>query len=170
MWKNKESYAVEDGLEGLTEKESLLNWPLIGTLLLRKCLGMMVNGDSKWVRLDYEASSLYSVIADGQYRETSAGRATWMSLITGSSLQPHCNQEGFNLGNNNIFLGRIGLCANNEYNCYSCDSWIGFGVYYEGCSTKRYQTCGNQAVCGVYRVVNIPAFGYLSGSSFVYKY
>ena len=44
-----------------------------------------------------EASSLYSLIADGQYRETSLGRDTWKSLIgSEASLQLNCNTEGFN--------------------------------------------------------------------------
>ncbi|CAB4020140.1 Hypothetical predicted protein, partial [Paramuricea clavata] len=62
-WTNRESYAVEDGLEGLTEKESKLPsyW---NTPFKKICLGMTVNGDRKWMMLDYEASSLYSVIAD----------------------------------------------------------------------------------------------------------
>jgi hypothetical protein len=86
LWTNKESYAVEDGLEGLPEKESKLAsyW---NTPFKKICLGMTVNGSRKWMMLDYEASSLYSVIADGQYQSTTAGRPAWKSLIADSSLQ-----------------------------------------------------------------------------------
>ena len=69
-WTNKEGYAVEDGHKGLTEKESKLA-PYWNTPFKKICLGMTVNGDRKWMVLDYEASSLYSVIADGKDRFTS---------------------------------------------------------------------------------------------------
>ena len=58
-WTNKEGYAVEDGHKGLTEKESKLA-PYWNTPFKKICLGMTVNGDRKWMVLDYEASSLYS--------------------------------------------------------------------------------------------------------------
>ena len=44
------------------------------------------------------AVSLYSLIADGQYRPTSLGRNMWKTLIgTQASLQLNCNKEGFNI-------------------------------------------------------------------------
>ena len=158
LWTNKESYAVEDGLEGLTEKESKLAsyW---NTPFKKICLGMTVNGDRKWMMLDYEASSLYSVIADGQYRSTSAGKNTWMSVMAGSSLQRNCNREGFNI-QFTLTNARLGFVANNQDDCETCDSWIGFGIYAITCDTI-YQACGNRAVCAVDRVVNIAAFGYI---------
>ena len=120
---------------------------------------MTVKGDRKWMRLDYEASSLYSVIADGQYRNTSAGQAAWKSLIAGSSLQPNCNQEGFNFGKGGL-SGRLGLGANNEDDCDSCDSWIGFGVRITYCNVEA--ACGNYQPCfGDPDVLNYPAFGYI---------
>jgi hypothetical protein len=143
-WTDKESYAVEDGLEGLTEKESKLAsyWK---TPFTKICLGMTVNGETKWMALDYEASSLHSLIADGNYRATTAGRAAWKSLIADSSLQPNCNKEGFG-----IFHGvnlRLGYLANNQNACGMSDSCIGFGIYYEACYMKPNITCGNIAQC-----------------------
>jgi hypothetical protein len=38
---------------------------------------MTVNGDRKWMMLDYEATSLYNLMEDGQYRKTTAGRPAW---------------------------------------------------------------------------------------------
>ena len=150
----------------MAEKESKLAsyW---NTPFTKICLGMRANGDSKWMMLDYKASSLYSVIADGQYSSTSSGRAAWMSLITNSSLQRHCNQEGFNIritwGSGDMLSTRLGLVANNEVNCETCDSWIGFGVHYKGCSSEHDLACGNGAPCveHVDRVANIAAFGYI---------
>ena len=146
MWTNKESYAVEDGLEGLTEKESKLAsyW---NTPFKKICLGMTFNGSRKWMMLDYEASSLYSLIADEKYRKTSAGRNTWKSLIAGSSLQPHCNKEGFGLFYPNDISMRLGYLANNQNDCKSCDSCIGFGISYKACRRNTKITCGNIAWC-----------------------
>ena len=163
MWTNKESYAVEDGLEGLTEKESKLAsyW---NTPFKKICLGMSVHGSRKWMMLDYDASSLYSVIADGQCRGTSAGRATWLSLIAGSSLQANCNYEGFNINlrADNLPLHtylRLGLAGNNENECQTPDSWFGFGTeyYYKG-HKKRNLACGNRAF---HTDIDLPAFGYI---------
>ena len=163
MWTNKESYAVEDGLEGLTEKESKLAsyW---STPFKKICLGMTVNDETKWMMLDYEASSLYSVIADGNYRNTSAGRAAWKSLIARSSLQPYCNEEGFGIFYQNEIQIRLGYLANNQDQCPQSDSCIGFGIFYSACSnTKPNITCGNIAQCGSNdngRKLT-PAFGYI---------
>ena len=123
---------------------------------------MRVDGDKKWIMLDYDASSLYSVIADGQYHNTSAGRATWLSLIAGSSLQANCNYEGFNINLTrvdpplHVYL-RLGLVGNDQNHCKSPNSWIGFGA--EQVSNEIKQACGNR----VFRKnhVNLPAFGYI---------
>ena len=146
LWTNKESYAVEDGLEGLTEKESKLAsyW---NTPFKKICLGMTANGDRKWMMLDYGASSLYSVIADGQYRSTTAGRAGWKSLIADSSLQPHCNKEGFGIFYENEVRIRLGYLANNQERCPQSDSCIGFGISYKACYIQPNMTCGNIAKC-----------------------
>jgi hypothetical protein len=103
---------------------------------------------------------MYSVIADGQYRNTTAGKDTWMSVIAGSSLQPNCNHEGFNIQFPYI-NARLGFVANNQNDCESCNSWIGFGIYASACTDTICQACGNGAACAVDRVVDIPAFGYI---------
>jgi hypothetical protein len=145
LWTNKESYAVEDGLEGQTEKESKLAsyW---NTPFKKICLGMTVNGDRKWMMLDYNASSLYNVIAGGQYRSTTAGRPAWKSLIAGSSLQAYCNEEGFSIAYD-AFKVRIGYYANNDNSCTWADSCIGFGITYTACYITSNITCGNIAQC-----------------------
>ena len=58
---------------------------------------MKVGHQKKFVVLFKQASSLHSLISDGLYRPTSLGRNRWKSLIgSEASLQPNCNQEGFN--------------------------------------------------------------------------
>ena len=89
---------------------------------------------------------MYSLIADGQYRSTTLGRDMWKSLIgSEASLQIYCNKEGFNAfgGEPHFFSkARIGIISNNEDNCASCDSRIGFGT-----TGYPYKTnsCGNEA-------------------------
>ena len=127
---------------------------------------MRVDGDKKWIMLDYDASSLYSVIADGQYHNTSAGRATWLSLIAGSSLQTNCNYEGFNINLTrvdpplHVYL-RLGLVGNNQNHCISPNSWIGFGAkkVNNKYDNERNQACGNFVFYT--NSVDLPAFGYI---------
>lgn len=58
---------------------------------------MKIDEKINFIVIDKQASSLYSLIADGKYRNTSLGRATWKTLIgNGASLQNNCNREGFN--------------------------------------------------------------------------
>ena len=83
--------------------------------------------------VNYTATTLYSVIADGDYRKTNVGRAEWMSLINGASLQDNCKKEGFNFQCSNTKpnhgrKSRIGILGNNQDDCNSCDSVIGFGI------------------------------------------
>ena len=93
---------------------------------------------------------MYSLIADGQYRQTSLGRDTWKSLIgSEASLQGKCNREGFNANSNKQDEGkdkskaRIGFLGNNEDDCNTCDSRIGFGT---GGLHDNNNTCGNEAM------------------------
>ncbi|XP_028414191.1 uncharacterized skeletal organic matrix protein 5-like [Dendronephthya gigantea] len=164
LWTNKESYAVEDGLEGLTEKESKLAsyW---NTPFKKICLGMTVNGDRRWMVIEYKAHSLYNLIADGQYRNTSAEKSIWKSLIADSSLQENCNLQGFNIlneispwhGPHFDIKARIGLIANNQDDCKSPDSWIGFGVSHHGFHQKVNLACGEYNRW----LENILTFGYI---------
>ena len=88
------------------------------------------------------ANSLYSLIADGKYRPTSVGRDTWKSLIgPQASLQRNCNREGFNVATN--IKARIGILSNQENDCQSCDSKIGFGLLGHPDDSN---TCGNEAI------------------------
>ena len=86
LWTNKEAYNPSAGQTGFDDKETKLNtyW---GVPVKHLCLGMKYGGVLKWILLTYSGSSLHALIADGVYRSTSLGKNTWMSLITGSSLQ-----------------------------------------------------------------------------------
>ncbi len=134
---------------------------------------MKVNNVTKWIVIQHEASSLFNVIADGKFSETNAGKEVWKSLIDGSALQENCNKEGFNVQvKNNAYEVayvnvRVGLVANNQKNCYSVDSTIGFGTSVRGCGAcrddgkVRNTTCGNISFCGKINNTNTAAFGYI---------
>ena len=106
---------------------------------------MKTGEQDNFIAINKSASSLYSLIADGNYRATSLGRNTWKKLIgSRASLQRNCNKEGFNaVGENHSHSkARIGYIANQENDCRTCDSRIGFGT---GGYHDDSNTCGNQA-------------------------
>ena len=107
---------------------------------------MKINDNQpKFIVINQQANSLYSLIADGQYRNTSLGRDTWKSLIgSKASLQYNCNKEGFNAvgDSSDHSKARIGIISNHEDNCASCDSRIGFGT---GGYPEKNSSCGNEA-------------------------
>ena len=106
---------------------------------------MKIGEQENFTAINKSASSLYSLIADGKYRATSLGRNTWKKLIgSRASLQRNCNKEGFNaVGEDHSHSkARIGYIANQENNCGTCDSRIGFGT---GGYHDDSNTCGNQA-------------------------
>ncbi|CAB3985911.1 Hypothetical predicted protein [Paramuricea clavata] len=80
FWTNRETYAVENGLEGLNENQAKLAsyW---NTPFNKICLGMKVNGATKWIALNYTTNSLHSVIEDGTFEGTTFGKEAWKSLI-----------------------------------------------------------------------------------------
>ena len=110
---------------------------------------MKIGQQINFIVINEQANSLYSLIADGQYRDTSLGRNTWKTLIgSEATLQPDCNKEGFNAahGNHaNSAKARIGILGNEQNNCNSCDSSIGFGT---GGRPDDGSTCGNGASSG----------------------
>ena len=107
---------------------------------------MKIGHQKHFIVINKQANSLYSLIADGQYRNTSMGRDTWKTLIgSQASLQLNCNREGFNLDEIFIAKARIGILGNNENDCVSCDSRIGFGT---GGYPDNGNTCGNEALHG----------------------
>ena len=105
--------------------------------------------EKHFILIHRTADSLFSLIADGQYRNTTLGRETWKSpLGSEGSLQLNCNMEEFNVfGGSCGAKARIGIIANNEIGCGSCpDSTIGFGI--GGDLAVSNSTCGNAAAYG----------------------
>ena len=127
-----ETYNQEGGETVFDTQETKLEtyW---NTNFSKICLGMKIHGEenTNFVLINKTANSLYSLIAEGQYHDTSLGRDPWKTLISlEASLQHKCNKEGFNIvcEGPNSSTARIGFVANNENDCQLCDSRIGFGT------------------------------------------
>lgn len=138
FWSNKLSYKPSGGLTGFDDQETKL--PTYWTTAFSEiCLGMRKGKEEvRFIVISEKADSLHSLIADGTFRSTSMTRSKWVSLMQGRLyLQPNCNLEGFNVHRGNSRKVRIGILGNNENNCASCDSSMGFGL-----STGK--TCGDQ--------------------------
>ena len=129
-WSNYKEFNIAGGETRFDGQESKLPtyW---NTSFSKICLGMKIDQQLKFIVIHKQADSLYSLIADGQYRNTSLGRDKWKELIgSQGSLQYDCNKETFNVVCSHIQTSkaRIGIVSNNENKCDSCDSRIGFGT------------------------------------------
>ena len=148
-WTDKNEYNIAGGKTGFDAQETKLPsyW---NTSFSQICLGMKVGQQQpRFAVINKTADSLYSLIADGQYRSTSLGRDTWKTLIgSGAYLQDNCNSEGFNAPSHSGShrKSRIGILGNNENDCNTCDSLIGFGNHLGN-------TCGDGSV--------VKAIGYI---------
>ena len=144
FWSDRNGYNLAGGTSGFDFQETKLPtyW---GTPFSKICLGMKIGHQINFIVINKHANSLYSLIADGQYRATSLGRNTWKTLIgSQASLQLNCNKEGFNFmcRDKNASKARIGFVANDNNNCAACNSRIGLGA---GGYFDDSNTCGNQA-------------------------
>lgn len=121
---------------------------------------MSHNGDRRWLKLDYNASSLYSVFADGEYKPTAFGKNAWKSLIADSSLQSTCHKEGFNIPYNEAVGGglRIGIYADDKLNCPSPNSWIGCGLVFKVTACQHFASAAQNPDNGAR---NLKTFGYI---------
>ena len=147
LWRNRDDFNLKGGKALFDNHETKLPtyW---NTSFSKICLGMKIGDQTRFIVLSKRANSLYSLIADGNYSATSLGRDTWKSLIGSSaSLQPKCNMEGFNCKSDKKYCGkaRIGFLGNDEDNCASSESRIGFGI---GGIHDLSNTCGNEASFG----------------------
>jgi len=144
LWSNKETFNLAGGETGFDTQETKLPtyW---NTSFSKICLGMKIGQQLKFVVINKHADSLHSLITDGQYRATSLGRNTWKTLIgSQASLQTNCSMEGFNARCRfrRASKARIGILGNQQDDCGSCNSRIGFGT---GGDRDDSNTCGNQA-------------------------
>jgi hypothetical protein len=122
-------------------------------------IGAKVGTTTNYLVLPAVATSLHGLVSGGTYVATKAGRAAWKGLMTGSSLQLNCNQEGFNTQVGGWMTCRMGIIANQENDCNSPDSFLGVG-----CAAGTSFTSGNYASSSWSPDnggVNFPAFAYI---------
>ena len=161
-WNNTKEYNLTGGETGFDSQQTKLPsyW---NTPFSKICLGMKTNQQINFIVINKNANSLYSLIADGSYRATSLRRDTWKTLFGSlGSLQNNCNEEGFNTIcglSSEPSRARIGINSNDQTDCNSCDSRIGFG-------TAGYpddsNTCGNAATASPDNGnKNIKSMGYI---------
>ena len=143
-------YNTSAGMTGFDGLETMLPtyW---NTSFSKICLGMKNGEQINFIVINKTATSLYSLIADGKFRPTSLGRNKWKMLLgVNASLQRNCNKEGFNpactgWSASNNARARIGILGNEQNDCVTCDSRIGFGT---GGHPDLSNTCGNVAGSG----------------------
>ena len=131
-WTTKATWNVEGGLAGWTENETKLA-SYYYTPFTKICLAMKMDDETEsetnLLLINHSASSLYSVIADGDYTATNFDAAELMTEIKNTSVQPNCTKQGFNLKFNDEGLKlRIGFTANLEPNCTTPDTLVGVGI------------------------------------------
>jgi hypothetical protein len=145
QWTIKDPYnATAPGLDTTEAKLNSYSTVPFNEMLLE----MSVSSVLKYIKVPVSgATSLYDMIADNQYRATSVGRAAWKSLINGSSIQANCNREGFNANVSSYAKARIGIINNQENDCNSPDSRLGFGTAGNNCGQNYNNSCGNEARC-----------------------
>ena len=112
-------------------------------------LGMQdADGNTKWLSITQQAISLHALLANNSHTTTKIDKATWKSLLSGSSLQPNCNMQGFNVvspsGTQDPAITKIGIISNNEDDCHSCNSRIGFGCAGTRGKQDGSNSCGNE--------------------------
>jgi hypothetical protein len=119
--------------------------PSFGTVSLTAMrLGMIDGGVTRWiaVTLNNKQKSLSALVTSGNFTATNATKGTWEQLVASPSLQQNCPTEGFNVNTGHIAKVRLGIEANNENDCDTPDSLIGFGA-----DNSHGGPSGNHACC-----------------------
>ena len=93
-WSDYEEFNPAGGKTGFDERESKLP-SLWNTSFAKICLGMKIDQQLRFTVLNKEGDSLYSLVADGEFRATSLGHETWKSLIGSRAL---CNSTATRKG------------------------------------------------------------------------
>jgi len=157
-WTNT-SLLREDSLD-LSEEEAKLD-TYLRLPLTELRLGMTVSGTTRWVTVSATATSMHELM-NGPFQPTAIGRTAWESLVPSPQLQNRCGREGFNNEAGSLRT-RIGIFGNNENDCSSPDSFIGFGsnAPFETCDNRFDTIVGNGSTCD--GRADVHAFGYILG-------
>jgi hypothetical protein len=152
LWTNQVAYntsAVYAGLD-TSEYKSSLYWQLPFSFVRVGFLGSRSNNVISWASFPFSASSLHACIADGVTRLIPLDRNAWKNLVGGGSLQLNCNRSGFNVQSDGAYdtKARLGILGNEQNECNSPDSRIGFGAQGTNCGMDNTNSVGNECICG----------------------
>ncbi|XP_048589635.1 uncharacterized skeletal organic matrix protein 5 [Nematostella vectensis] len=132
-WYNQKGYNYEGGkaLDDGQETKLPTFWD---TPMRHVCMGMRNSPGTpwRWVQINVGlTTTLASVFSTNKLHTTSIPRSIWLGMIgpPSGTLQSNCNRQGFNAKCDNLTArARIGIVANNEVPCDTCDSFIGIGT------------------------------------------
>jgi hypothetical protein len=134
FWDDDVPYQADhpDLLDGVEAK-----LPSYWTMPVGRLLAVMIDPDDAQLRsfiieLAAPSASLRALFA--QNLPTQLDTTAWRGLLSVVSWQDGCNAQGFNrpIGTGQHVYGRLALVMNEQQDCESCDSWIGFGLRAEG--------------------------------------
>jgi hypothetical protein len=136
LWENSGSYQADAPGYDLTEAK-LASYSLMRFANL--LVGIRLSANTHFAILAIGGSSLRDLMISG-YHASGLGRAGW-EMISQGSLQTYCNAEGINVSTPLASM-RIGIVSNDSDDCSTCDSFIGFGAWYQ---RQNSFACGNLA-------------------------
>jgi hypothetical protein len=75
---------------------------------------------------------MHAAMTEGHLAFTGMTRNDWLTLANNGALQRNCNSMGYNSAPSNAYQNtfhlRIGIVANEQHDCDSPNSFIGFGA------------------------------------------
>ena len=149
LWSNATTYQATSPDLDKTEAK-LASFSSVGFTALR--VGMIdPNNNQRWIVVNDTETSLQSAVTLATMKVIDSGaaaRAAWKSLLVNPavSLQANCNQVVFNRGVWPLRV-RLGLIANQEGDCNTPDSFVGFGGGYTDCLGTTGPASGNVGSC-----------------------
>lgn len=162
MWTDTTTFGT-DSPDLASDKEAKLA-SFNGLAVTAVRVSLVANGITGGFSFASTGTSLRAIFAGGTAATTGVTRNQWVGAIEGSGLQPNCNNlQGFNLTGGNGYAVRLGMLGNNEdFECNSTDSAIGFGL------KSGTATVGASGAYGRVNIINNPvadgtnpAFGYV---------
>nr|XP_058950977.1 uncharacterized skeletal organic matrix protein 5-like [Pocillopora verrucosa] len=138
-WSDYKGYNLPGGETGFDGQESKVPtyW---NTAFPKICLGMKIGQQLRFIVIHKQADSLFSLIADGQYRATLLGRDKWKELIgSQGSLQYNCEKEGFNVvcSRSGHSKARIGIVSENKNSSFVARATQGSDLAQKGTLTPQ---------------------------------
>jgi hypothetical protein len=167
LWTDATTFNEDGGTQGGLDAVELKS-PLFSSYSFTQMrVGMRPLGQAStainWITQNISSSSLLALLKQPQLLDTT--RAEWCSLVNdGCSLQQFCNKIAISFISTltNALSLRMGLIANNEADCGTPDSFVGFGGKWPAGSVQLSSghVCGSSTTCDR-GPISTPTFGYV---------